>query len=85
MKRAKLMLATIAIVGVFGATFAFNTHRFTCKYIYTGAFTAGNHICTTEVDGRAISNSCGAPAVYASVLSNITNCPPVFTFAVSDN
>ena len=36
MKKAKLMLSAIAIVGVLGGAFAFKTNKFLTHYIYTG-------------------------------------------------
>ena len=85
MKKAKVMLSALAILAVVSTAFAFKANRYTTHFIYTGALNGTLTIgsCTTEADGRAISN--GTPTVYASLSSNSTTCPAVFTTGINDN
>jgi hypothetical protein len=79
MKKAKMMLSALAIVGVLGGAFAFKAQSFSTKVIFTGAYD-GIHAtgaCQNRVTGKTITNS-GA-TVYASTTSLASGCPSTFT------
>lgn len=82
MKKAKMMLSAIAIVGVVSATFAFKSNKYIVHSIFTGPLT-GSTFCTVPVQGEAISN--GTPTVRASLTSLSSNCPQVFTTLVDND
>jgi len=80
MKRAKMMLSALAIVGVLSGAFAFKAQSFSTKVIFTGAYD-GVHstgACTTRVTGKTITNLAGA-TVYASTQSLNSGCASTFT------
>ena len=80
MKKAKIMLSALSIMGVLAVAFAFKTAKFETHFIYTG--TKGTGSCTILKEGAAISN--GTAAVAASTASVSSGCPDVFTVTVTD-
>jgi len=82
MKKAKLMLSAIAIIGILGTAFALNTHKYDTRYIYTGVTGTSSTACQTQVSPVNISTSCFPPNVYASTSSLSSNCPLTCTVAV---
>jgi len=81
MKKAKLMLSAIAVVGVLGTAFALNAHKYDTNYIYTGVTGSASTACTVKISPFAIATS-GTPNVYASTTSLAGGCPFTVTVAV---
>ena len=79
MKKAKVMLASLAIVAVLGSAFAFKAKTFIAHFIYTGT---SSTTCTHKVTGAQIGGT--ATAVYASTASITTGCEQNHTESVTD-
>jgi hypothetical protein len=75
MKKVKIMLAAIAVVGIVGGSLAFKTAKIAGP-IFTG--TLGSGVCTTQVN--AVIKS-GTANVAASNSALTSGCPDVFTSA----
>jgi len=82
MKKAKLMLSAIAIVGVLGTAFALNAHKYDNKFVYTGVTGTASTACQTQISPFTIGTS-GTPNVYASTSSLSSGCPLTVTVAVT--
>ena len=80
MTKAKLMISLIGLAAALSSILAFNTQKFSGYYIYTGPINTGE--CTTQANGRALSN--GTPAVAASTAPTLFGCQNAYTFAIND-
>jgi hypothetical protein len=74
MKKAKLMLSVIALVGALGTTFALNAHKYEGNFVYTGVTGTSSTACTTFLIDAAIVGG-GVASVYASAISTPRGCP----------
>lgn len=84
MKKAKLMLSTMALFAVLATAFAFKAKTFSGHVVYTGAVnqTGGATACKSEVEGRTFTNS--GTQIRASIVSLDSNCPLTFTTTITD-
>jgi hypothetical protein len=81
MKKAKIMLSAITVVGALGAAFALNAHRYIGNFVYTGATGTLLTGCQRLVVDAAIALA-GRPNVYASTSSLVSGCPFTATVQV---
>ena len=64
MKKAKIMLAAVAVLGIVGGTLAFKANKFSTQGLYTGAL--GTTVCTYELGITITPNLPGATVVYTT-------------------
>jgi hypothetical protein len=74
MKKAKIMLSAIAVVGILGTAFALNAHKYQNNFVYTGVTGTSSTACQTQLLDNAIGTS-GTPNIYASTASLSSGCP----------
>lgn len=82
MKKSKLLISAIVIVGILTGTLAFKSSRYMTHYLYTGPLVGGAR--TVEVDGIAISGG-GNAIVRAWIAPLASACPQVFTTEIFDD
>lgn len=85
MKKAKLMLSSMAVLAVLATAFAFKAESFSKHVVYTGAVNqeGGATACTEEVLGRTFTTS--GTQIRASIASTTVGCPVTFTTTINDN
>lgn len=79
MKRAKMLLAAIAVFAVVGGAYAFKAREFHSIFVPTVA----NGACTFEITGRTTLPTTGATVLRSATIVASTTCP-LTTVYISD-
>ena len=87
MKKAKLMLSTMALFAILATAFAFKANDFSNHVVFTGSTDTNvnpNGACTSRTEARDLTTNTANGQILASVASKSTGCPITYTVAVEN-